>query len=401
MSISKNTRSLITSLFLENFATQLCFLYLPILYLMRGQDSVAFVLSSLQFIGPFAVGSIAGVIVDALYDKRGLWKLPLIISVMVALVAWSVTQLGASATILALIGLSFSQYLSTNARISVSRHVVPSEQVSQYHRWVVTALESVALAAPVTLSVYLTLFNTAYVLFALIIISLMASTLLLRSAIRTVENGAKNDLKPVDLYIRLKEGVAFVYNDKALWYTSLTASFSNFFVAGITLLAVARILALYPSFKDASPLILVALGVGSIAGSAFQGTLKAHEDKHMVIMQIGLVLLTVFGVGIGVFKMYALIFACLFLTGMITAFLTIIIWGVRFKKSQTSNIGSIAGITGALYKALPVLGLPILGVLATHISTPSLIFGLSLLMLLPVGLLFGGRSTEVLASSGS
>jgi hypothetical protein len=269
--LSPNVRTLLSSLFFENLATQLCFIYLPSAYLLLGQQNIAFFASSLQFVGPFLIGGIAGVAIDAFGKKRLLWRLPFIIFLMAFLLFVSVQAKAILFIILCLTGLSVAQYLSTNARISLSKQLVPQDEVPVYHRWVITALESVSLVAPVLATILLNYRSGATAgLFIIMLLSLSLSTLQLWQATRQVEERPNGVLSPQALFARLFAEFRVVVKDRILWYSSLSASFSNFLLASICLLSIQKIMGLDTQVASVSPIILTVVGLGSITGSVLQ-----------------------------------------------------------------------------------------------------------------------------------
>ncbi|MGL4610643.1 MAG: MFS transporter [Trueperaceae bacterium] len=387
--LSPNVWLLLASLFFENLATQLCFIYLPIAYLILGQQTIAFFTSSLQFVGPFVIGGIAGVAIDAFGKKRLLWRLPLAIFLLAALLFMSVQAKAIFFIMLCLIGLSIAQYMSTNARISLSKYLVPQDEVSGYHRWVITAIESAGLAAPLLVTIFLSLRSGATVgIFVIMLVALSLSTVQLWQATRQVEDRPNGSLALQSLLARLITEFKVVIKDKPLLYSSLSASFSNFLLASVSLLSIQKIMSLGTQFSSMSPIILAVLGLGSITGSVLQGKLDKYKRNYIQLLQLTFVGLLLLSIVIGFTHSIVVVFACLFGLGILASTISVVTWGIRFERSQANNMGSVAGITGAIYKALPLFGLPVLGPLIVNSSLPTVMVGVGLLMLIPIAMLY-------------
>jgi hypothetical protein len=106
---------------------------------------------------------------------------------------------------------------------------------------------------------------------------------------------------------------------------------------------------------------------------------------------VGLLLMSI---TIGLSSSVILVLGCLFGLGILASIISVVTWGIRFERSQANNMGSVAGITGAIYKALPLFGLPVLGPLVASSSLVAVMSGIGLLMLIPIGLLFAITSFQ-------
>lgn len=383
MQLRSTSVRLLYSMFSEYMAVDLFFKIMGLKALLVDASPIlGSVYFSMSFIGPVFCGPLSGYLTDCI-GHRQKWKIPLMVSVVLG-GAWVAMCYGmVNLTIFLGVILSVIGYLSANIRIAISKYLIPQDGYSQYHTGVVLILELIPLIAPV-LAIVLIEANNNVLIYSNIGVFLMmfVGIFILRGVICSygdyLEQSKKEGVNNRSLKEKLIVAYRSILKSKEFLLSIYIASAMNLLVLSFGYLSIEKMLRIDPEIKDMSALILSIMSVGGIMGGFLVVLVKKLKFSNAKLFKIYV------NVGIALASIVLLTNSPLLIAvgglmvGVLGSLVSILVWNIRLSHSDNSNIGILAGVTGSLYKILPLLVLPVIGILnakGMFVSSAFLVLG--------------------------
>ncbi|GKW42435.1 hypothetical protein PEC301879_22930 [Pectobacterium carotovorum subsp. carotovorum] len=349
---------LLTSFGLETFSSQIIFIFIPLLLLMKGNgDLIASITRALAYIGPVILGFYIGSIIDSSNKKA----LGFFVSISSSIVTFTYGALSLYynmlATICFLFFLSISGYLLNNLRVTVLPLMIEKSKLKNANSFLLIIENLSLLISPIIASLMLSLINPSFGLYLLSFCFFISSFLYLLSlnSTDTLNREVKNTnfLQAVSILKSNKNFVCYIFammgNNAFVGVFSLYIMFYSQESGVFT--------------TSESPYILVASGIGAILSGFISSKLIDKFNTSNLIFFCGVALIFIPTPLFFFHNKFSFYFAS-FGEGFFSSILVICVWTMRQLLIPKEILGKITGLTSAMFKLSMVISIPLAGYLA-------------------------------------
>ncbi|QCI12668.1 MFS transporter [Pseudomonas putida] len=377
MTSPKAPYQLVCAFALENFCSQVLFIYTPLFVIFNGGDGVlGSFLRALAYIGPVLFGYYIGVLVDH-FDKRWLGcSIALLLAAAAACYTLRLPDQTLGETFLFLGSVSIGTYFLNNLRASVMPSVARRAQLPRMNATLLVTENIALLAAPLIASLLLSA-SSPSVGFAVIAALFCLATTLYYFALANLPC-VEHSPQALGTF---GDNLRLLTSNKPLLRLVYVVMGNNAFV-GVYLLYI-LIYAAETGLFDAAqvPQILIAYALGSIlSGSTAEKAITLFGNRNLALLCC---LLMAMGGSLPLWlPAYEVFFLSAFLVGFFAAYVVIAVWTLRQTLIPAASLGRVTGITSALFKLSMVVAIPIAGLLGeSQGSAAAVVFGLAGILL--------------------
>ncbi len=318
-------------------------------------------------IGPVVLGPVAGMVLDRV-PLGFFWLVALVIAIVVPFFGYMILSNESRFLISGMTAVSVIAYLSAVSRIVASKYIISEKDMTFFHGSLIWVLQLIPIAGPL-LAGFLNASSAKGPWFIVWIILLVLGAFVVRSLLNDVDPQKTPQATGNQFLASWKE----IFVSDLFRYSVVCAAVSNVVVLSIPYLSVLEITSSADNTAQTFPFI--AAGAGAMLAPPVKGYLTKLDEKRSLSLAVyaSLTLLaSTFWIG-GLLTLLL----CNLIAGFLGASVTLIAWNVRLKLSSKENIGTIAGLTGALYKLPSIVLLPLVGALSTYVGSPFACFALA------------------------
>lgn len=350
------------------FGGQVNMFLLPLLLYELTQSSVAMAaMRAMEMLPLLLLGMWVGVIVDRVHKQR-FQQLSILIQMLLLIVLFVLLKLGiAYVWTFLLTGflLSLWNYCFENLRVSMMRLVLPKEALTSANASFTFLSTFITILGPLLGSLLLILASmTNGLLFS---IAMFFLALVLSYSLPMKNNDPP--VKPQSILLDLKEGWQHLKGNRTLWHMTLFYMVMNGTCGLFSSVLIFHLKDTLILTNTQVGILLMIMGIGGLAGSLLVGKLRK-------VLGVGKLFgLSIFGTAAGIFAMTgstpSLVAEgpALFVYGMSTTMMAIVIWSYRQESTPKALIGRITGITGTFFRMISPIFMFSAGFLADWTNT--------------------------------
>lgn len=335
-----------------------------------------------SYLPQFLISFLAGVWADRYNRKKLIILADGVITIATFIMFWVMPMISSdfvslSALLVISIIRSIGAGVQTPAVNAVIPHLVPEEYLMKYNGMNATMQSIVQFAAPAVAGTVLSIGTFRSTLFIDIVTALIGIGLLSCVLLPKQEASDKN----VSVFAEIKAGISYVFSDKVIGKMLIVYGLFILLSVPAGFMAALLVSRVYGDVYW----YLTAVELVGFAGMALGGVLMGiwgGFKSRVKTFAIGLLILSIMTIGMGVSPYFILYLVMMFVYSIALTIIQTATTTIIQEKAESSMLGRVFGLMGAMYSGFLPVGMAIFGPLADMLPLQGIMVGSGIALVL-------------------